>query len=74
MLSEAGRILKERGVCYATFFLSPPNEVSNKAARSCFPRQEVVDLISNFYRIDDVWLGKTNSWNDQTRFKLVKEE
>lgn len=72
MLNEARRILRKDGICYCTWFLSPPNEPSVEAIRVVHSEIMYRNAISGWTVFEET-NGKTKNRHDQRLVQLVKE-
>lgn len=71
MLDEARRILNDHGICYCTWFLSPPNEASTEPVRVVHSEEVYRELISDWHLVGE-HKGNTTRFNDQRLTILQK--
>ncbi len=72
-LDECARALKVGGRLYSTWFCSPPNPVTDDAARTVYPWSHVERELSARFRLTWQDRGATTARNDQRLTVAVKE-
>lgn len=63
-VAEAGRVLKPSGLFFTTWFRSPPNRVTDDAARTVYTESDIYEFLRPFTFIDETG-GNTTDPNDQ---------
>ena len=72
-LAESARVLRPGRGAFASFFRSPPNDVSSSAVRSVFRERDIRDLVEKYFTIEDELNGRTTAFHDQWRIYLRRK-
>lgn len=74
-LAQIHTALRDRGILWATFFRSPPNDLSSGAHRTVFKESEILGAITGRpypWRVLHTEGGATTSYHDQWQMLLEK--
>jgi SAM-dependent methyltransferase len=64
-LSEVYRVLREDGRFLSSWFVDPPNEITDSFVRTVFPSQTVVDMLDGRFSISHTRGGTSTQHDDQ---------